>query len=436
MPAIEVLFLGIPDGDVAAFESELRLIESKLSFRKIASLSALEKTLSTNRQQLVIAGAAGCDALAAIEACRRVSLAIPLVAVFNSLNEELAARLVRAGARDCFLKHQRWRLTWAVQREIAQFERDRRLSESMDRTLDLAPDAIIAISAERRIVMFNKAAEKIFGYTFEEIDGKPLDTLIPSRFHEAHKGHVADFENSGVRSRNMDSRGRVINGLRKDGSEFPVEVSIAAMKEAGSTVFLAVVRDITEKRRVAEQIEYLATHDSVTGLANRNVCIDRLSHAMALTEREENLLAFLYIDIDDFKRVNDTLGHAAGDELLREIARRIQRGVRKSDTVARLGGDEFAVILEQMASVEAVGDIAGKIIALLREPVTLAKGKAEVSASIGITVFPFDSHTAEQVVSDADVAMYVAKNAGKNRFQFYSAEFSNIDIAELSKRRA
>jgi diguanylate cyclase (GGDEF)-like protein len=141
-------------------------------------------------------------------------------------------------------------------------------------------------------------------------------------------------------------------------------------------------------------------------------------------EREEKLVALLFVDLDGFKHVNDTLGHAAGDELLCMVARRIRESLRQSDTVARLGGDEFAVILEQILHVDSAGAIAQKIVERLGEPFRLAAGEASVSASIGITVSPFDGKSVKELMIDADCAMYAAKAAGKNRFEFYAAAFA------------
>ncbi|HLF23912.1 MAG TPA: GGDEF domain-containing protein, partial [Burkholderiales bacterium] len=200
--------------------------------------------------------------------------------------------------------------------------------------------------------------------------------------------------------------------------------SISILQEASGPLFFAVLRDVTDKRRAALEIEHRATHDGLTGLPNRALFNDRFSHALAVGEREEKLVALLFVDLDGFKRVNDTLGHAAGDELLCMVARRIQESLRQSDTVARLGGDEFAVILEQILHVDSAGAIAQKIVERLGEPFRLAAGEASVSASIGITISPFDGKSVKELMIDADRAMYVAKAAGKNRFEFYTAAFA------------
>ena len=191
------------------------------------------------------------------------------------------------------------------------------------------------------------------------------------------------------------------------------------------------MRDVTEKKRAAQELKHIATHDGLTGLPNRTLLMDRLSHALALSEREEKLAALLFIDLDGFKRVNDTLGHAAGDELLCAVAKRLQKSVRRSDTVARLGGDEFAVILERVRHVDSVGAIAQKIVDRVCKPCRLASGKVSVSASIGVTLCPFDGKSVKELMVDADRAMYVAKAAGKNRFEFYSSELSATDSQGL-----
>jgi diguanylate cyclase (GGDEF)-like protein len=169
--------------------------------------------------------------------------------------------------------------------------------------------------------------------------------------------------------------------------------------------------DITEQKLAEERVRHMANHDSLTGLPNRMLFNDRLGQEIRLARRETGQFALLYLDLDKFKPINDTFGHAAGDQLLRGVGRRIRAQVRESDTVARLGGDEFAVILPSIIGREQVAIVAGKIIAALAAPFTLGsqKQRVEIGVSIGIALYPADANDHETLIKKADVAMYDAK---------------------------
>lgn len=435
---IQILVLGHSDEDIRIFRQALEPIDAPLSFRQIRNLKELADTLSADRQQIVVANEQleGCDVLTLVKACREVSDDVPVIVVSDHSNEKMGIALFQAGVQDYVNKNRLYRMPWGIQRETIRLRQKqqfleeerqiRRVEKRLAGLLDMSPDAVIAIDIDHRIIVFNTGAERIFGYSAEEIIGRPLEALMPARFAGGHQKYVSAFSRSPVEGKEMGSRGTLV-GLRKDGTEFPAEASISILKEDTGPIFFAVLRDITEKMRAAQEMQYLATHDSLTGLPNRALFMDRLSHVLALAEREERLAALLFIDLDGFKRVNDNLGHAAGDELLRAIAKRLQEAVRRSDTVARLGGDEFAVILERIRHVDAISAITQNLIDRVREPVRLANGEVSVSASIGITLCPVDARTVKELMIDADRAMYVAKTAGKNRFEFYSAELANTD---------
>lgn len=306
-----------------------------------------------------------------------------------------------------------------------------RMEKRLAGLVNMAPDAVIATDSGNRISVFNRSAEKVFGYAAAEIIGRPLEDLMPARFAGSHGKHISAFAQETNASREMGSRSKGLVGLRKDGSEFPVEAAISILNEETGRIFFAVLRDVTEKRRAAQELEHRATHDTLTGLPNRTLFMDRLAHALALAEGKERLAALLFIDLDGFKLVNDTFGHAGGDELLRAVAQRLLGSVRHSDTVARLGGDEFAVILEQIEQVDSVSAIAQKIVVWMHQPFRLAHGEVVVSASVGITICPLDAKNVKELMVDADRAMYVAKASGKNRFEFYSAEFAATEAQGL-----
>ncbi|HKJ24549.1 MAG TPA: GGDEF domain-containing protein, partial [Myxococcota bacterium] len=179
-------------------------------------------------------------------------------------------------------------------------------------------------------------------------------------------------------------------------------------------------RIMLELHEAREREQYLATHDALTGIPNRALFYDRLAHALAAASRYGNTLAILFLDLDDFKAVNDALGHEAGDRLLHEVARRVAGIVRKSDTVARIGGDEFTVILTQIGKPEDAARVARTMLQRIAVPVRLVgDGEHRVHASIGIAIHPADGERADTLVRNADAAMYAAKQGGGNRFAFY-----------------
>ena len=209
-------------------------------------------------------------------------------------------------------------------------------------------------------MLFNQGAEKVFGYAATEVIGQSLDILLPQRFAAAHRGHIEDFSKSSEASRMMGQR-REVFGRRKDGGEFPVELSLASWTRDGQPAFAAIIRDITQRKRSEERLTYLAQYDHLTGLVNRTLFRDRLIQAMARSKRLQQPLGLMLLDLDRFKAVNDTLGHDIGDELLKSVAERLKACVREVDTVARMGGDEFTIVLEGVSSEQSIIVVAKRI---------------------------------------------------------------------------
>jgi diguanylate cyclase (GGDEF)-like protein len=197
------------------------------------------------------------------------------------------------------------------------------------------------------------------------------------------------------------------------------------------THYIAIFSDITEHKAAAERIHHLAHHDPLTGLPNRFTLEARLEQSLADGRRHETKVAVMFIDLDRFKYINDSLGHQVGDQLLIEISKRFQSAVRDSDTVARLGGDEFVIVLPGIASGSDAATVAGKIIARAAEPVRYETHELHTSASVGISVFPDDGEDVDTIMKNADTAMYHAKSAGKNNFQFFAGTMNNAAIERL-----
>jgi diguanylate cyclase (GGDEF)-like protein/PAS domain S-box-containing protein len=279
-------------------------------------------------------------------------------------------------------------------------------------------DAIFSCELDRRITTWNAAAERLFGYTAAEIIGRNSSLIIPP-----------DQEAQAAQNRALLACGQPIPTydavrLTKDGRRIDVSTTQSPIKDAGGKVIgvSLVFRDITERKQTEEEIRRIAHYDGLTGLPNRRLFRDRLVQAIALAKRNRHELALLYLDLDGFKAVNDTLGHDAGDELLKAAAGRIRHRLRESDTVARIGGDEFTVILPMIASRADVAKVAEKILGALSTSFSLSGRKEEprVGVSIGIAVYPADARDMDALVKAADIAMYSAKRS-KNTFHFFAA---------------
>ncbi|MFZ3173559.1 MAG: EAL domain-containing protein [Thiobacillus sp.] len=296
--------------------------------------------------------------------------------------------------------------------------------------LDSALDAVVQMNREGIITGWSSQAENIFGWSREEALGRVLsETIIPPQYREAHTQGLKRFLFAG--------EGTILNprfevaGLHRDGHEFPVELSITAVNTAGECEFNGFIRDITQQKESEELIWKQANFDTLTGLPNRHMFHDRMVQEIKKADRAELEIGLLFIDLDKFKEVNDTLGHTMGDILLQEAARRIGGCVRETDTVARLGGDEFIVILAELGDTGSVERVAGNIRQSLAKPFLLKNEMVYISTSIGITLYPNDATNVDDLLKNADQAMYAAKNEGRNRFSYFTPAMQQSAQARL-----
>jgi len=287
-------------------------------------------------------------------------------------------------------------------------------------TIDNALDAVIQMDSDGIITGWNDQAVNIFGWLRKDTVGKLLhEMIIPLQYREKHVSGMKRYLASGE-ERIMNSRIEMV-GLHRQGHEFPVELAITAIEVEGNKEFSAFIRDITSKKEAEELIWRQANFDKVTSLPNRHMLHDRLNQEMKKAHRNSLRLAVLFIDLDRFKEINDTLGHDVGDDLLVEAAHRIRKCVRKSDTVARLGGDEFTVILLEAHGGGNFERVAKCVLESLAEPFHLGDEIVYISGSIGITLYPDDATVIDDLLKNADQAMYVSKNRGRNQFSYYTA---------------
>jgi diguanylate cyclase (GGDEF)-like protein/PAS domain S-box-containing protein len=316
-----------------------------------------------------------------------------------------------------------WSLTTTRERALALAERMtdtlRKTQAQFRAVTDHANDAMVSTDAHGTIIMWNRSAGHIFGYGKTEILGKPLTDLFADRSRPAHDKTlqwVADSGDRGVIGQSVELVGR-----RKDGREFSLELSLSTWTQGDQRYYTGIMRDVTERKRTAERLAYLATHDALTGLPNRTLFADRLDQALARPAWNNRLVAVMFLDLDRFKAINDTLGHDAGDLLIQTVATRLTAAVREGDTVARQGGDEFTIVLIDMARLDDVALVAQKILTAMAEPFNLHGTQVPVTFSIGIACYPVDGTDAATLLKHADTALYRAKERGRNTFQLFSA---------------
>jgi diguanylate cyclase (GGDEF)-like protein/PAS domain S-box-containing protein len=310
-------------------------------------------------------------------------------------------------------------LFWQMVTNLKQIKGDLEKSQyQLQSIISNVMDGIITINEAGEIQGFNPAAEQIFGYSQQEVMGKNLSMLMPEPDRSAHAGYIQRYLQTN-KARILGVRGREVSALRKDGVAFPMELSASEMMLGGNRYFIGIVRDITERKQAEQKIAHLAHYDYLTDLPNRALLLDVLNHSVSLAKRNKRKVAVLFVDLDGFKIINDTLGHDAGDLLLKGVSRRIKETLRESDTVARMGGDEFILLLDNIESAENALFTANKILVALAEPFDLMGQPGRVGGSIGISIFPDDSEDTVQLVKQADDAMYLAKQSGKNTCRFH-----------------
>lgn len=292
-------------------------------------------------------------------------------------------------------------------------------SESFHRTLwEISNDAIVIINPESEIIFANPAARNVFGYEPSALVGKNIAILQPERMRKMHSDGMARYLKSG--NRTTDWRAREIAVLHRDGSEVSVELSFGEMRQSNAQWLIGTFRDITERKRHQEELLQSVNYDALTGLPNRVLLTERIERALVHAQRHGNSVGVLYLDLDNFKIINDTLGHESGDMLLTQAAQRLQTCVRNGDTVARLGGDEFVILLAELHAMADLDYVAQRAVAVMATAFDMSGNEAFVGVSVGGSVYPEDASDRNDLLRHADIAMYRAKEAGRNNYQMYS----------------
>jgi diguanylate cyclase (GGDEF)-like protein/PAS domain S-box-containing protein len=283
-----------------------------------------------------------------------------------------------------------------------------------DQLIETSPEGIAITNTQGRVTRVNAEFVRMFGYGVDEAVGQDIDDLVAPPTLDAEAREMTTSSSHGE-TKFLETVRRRKDGTLVDVSVIAAPVLIAGKQEAN----YAIYRDITERKQMEQKLEEMATHDFLTGLPNRALLLDRFTIAAALARRDKSRLAVISLDLDKFKSVNDTLGHDAGDQVLKTIGIRLTRIVRASDTFARVGGDEFISVMLGTSRIEDASVMAQKILDSFREPVSVGEHQLHLSTSIGIAIYPDDGDDLETLTKKSDAAMYYSKGHGGNQLKFY-----------------
>ena len=293
------------------------------------------------------------------------------------------------------------------------------VSRLMLKVYENASEGVIITDPNAHILQVNDAFTRVTGYRKDEVIGQRPALLFSGRqsdefYHQMWHQLIESGHWEGE-----------IWNRRKNGDIYLEWLSISAVKDdnGNTTHYVGIFTDITRAKDNEQQLLRLAHFDQLTQLPNRTLFLDRLHHAMAMARREHKQIAVLFLDLDGFKAVNDSLGHSAGDELLRQVAGRLTETLRETDTVSRFGGDEFTVVLPDVTGNEGVEITAAKLIDAIARPYLINGHSAHITTSLGISLYPTMADTSEKLITQADMAMYHAKNHGKNHYEFFKPDF-------------
>jgi diguanylate cyclase (GGDEF)-like protein/PAS domain S-box-containing protein len=408
-------------------------------------LAVLGKDLAAGRGLSAVLVDLSLPDAAGMEIVDRIYAADPQtpILILSSLDDEPVAKAaIQRGAQDFLLKERlndydlTKMLAAAIDRAAiaeARFEEQERARI----TLNSIGDAVITTDIDGRVTYLNSVAEQLTGWPGAEAIGRPLEEVFKIVNADTRKTvpnpmTLAANENKTVRLPPVSVL------MRRDGVEFAVEDSAAPIHDRRGRVTGAVMvfHDVSASRAATLRLAHLAQHDALTDLPNRLLLNDRMTQAIGMAQRHHAALALLYMDLDRFKQINDSLGHLIGDRLLQCVAMRLSECVRATDTVCRLGGDEFVILLPEVAHAQDAAVCADKLLQAVRRPCIIDKHELHVTASVGIVIYPGDGAEVEALLRNADSAMYDAKGRGRNNYKFYRPEYNTGATVRQSIERA
>jgi diguanylate cyclase (GGDEF)-like protein/PAS domain S-box-containing protein len=393
----------------------------------VASMSAAEKHLSETDVDIILLDLKLPDVngLGTLRRAQAIAPRVPLVVLTGSDDVAIAAQALLEGAQEYLIKGQvessglQRALRYAIKTKLMEnalfIEKQRG-----EVTLSCVGDAVVCIDIAGNITSLNRVADRMTGWSSQEALGRPLCDVIRIRDAVSLALIEDPAEVVSAQSRGPLLRPRYIL-IRRDGSEIPIEDSTAPIHDsdgkAAGVVF--AFRDVSAAQAMALEMTHSAEHDPLTGLPNGRLLHDRVNQSIVVARRDAKHIAVLYLDLDGFKRINDSLGHAIGDQLLQATAARLVACVRATDTVSRQGGDEFVILLSEVHSPDAAAVMATRLLHVVAEAHSIDARDLHVTTSVGVSVFPEDGQDAQALIKSAGTAMYQAKENGRQSFQFY-----------------
>lgn len=292
-------------------------------------------------------------------------------------------------------------------------------------TLNSIGDGVLTTNLAGKVSYLNRVAEVMTGWSLNDALGLPVEEVFRLVEAETRKAPVDPISRALESDASVKLQSNCLL-VRRDGTESPIEDSVAPIHNRNNEVAGAVIvfHDVSETRAMAQKMLHMAQHDFLTGLANRSLLTERLTRAIGLADRKKKQVALLFVDLDNFKQINDTLGHAIGDKLLQSVAKRMTEVVRTTDTVCRQGGDEFVILLTEIEHCQDAAQVAEKLIAAFAIPHIIHECEIDVTLSIGVGIYPDDGKDVETLFHHADAAMYCAKTCGRNNYQFFRADMN------------
>jgi diguanylate cyclase (GGDEF)-like protein/PAS domain S-box-containing protein len=365
---------------------------------------------------------------------------VPILILSTADAEETARKALQRGAQDYLLKDQ---ADGPRVKRMVRTMLDRRASEALvlenevaNMTLDSIGEAVLRTDSRGNVTYLNRIAETMTGWRRAEAWGRPVTEVLRliDGVSVAAVGNAEGIVMQDVKNASAIATSKNCILVRRDGFEFGIESKVTLIHDQNESVTGAVVsfHDVSAARAQSLEMSHLAQHDVLTDLPNRVLFNDRLAQAISLAERQGKQLAVMFVDLDHFKKINDSLGHGVGDKLLQSIAGRLLACVRRTDTVSRLGGDEFVILLSQVEHAEDAAFSARKILRALTAPHSIDTKSLDINVSIGVSTYPGDGRDAEGLMNKADAAMYEAKQRGRNNYQFFRRDMH----ARLAERQS
>jgi diguanylate cyclase (GGDEF)-like protein/PAS domain S-box-containing protein len=398
-----------------------------MQMTQVACMRDAEQVLTESVVDIILLdlGLPDTQGLRAVQRAHAAAPRIPLVVLTGLDDEDVALQALQEGAQDYLVKGQieTRGLLRALRYAIERKSMEEALFVAKERaqvTLNCIGDAVICTDSTGAITFLNIVAEHMTGWPRHEAEGKPVSSVFQMLDATSRETMLIPTGATPLRDQNMQMRSYGIL-VRRDGVEFPIEDSVAPIhdREGQPSGAVVVIRDVSAAQAASEKMVHSSQHDFLTGLPNRMLLNDRLSQAIVLAQRHTKQTAVLFLDLDGFKHINDSLGHSIGDRLLQSVAHRLVDCARASDTVSRQGGDEFVVLLSEMERSEDAAIAARRVLTAVSEPHSIDQHDLHVTASIGVSVYPDDGVDAETLIKNADTAMYQAKENGRQNYQFF-----------------